>query len=60
MYPLGPEEKGRWHLVGTKEAAGVEGTGADVDRVVVVGATSPMVGPLAGGELEELEPHVID
>ena len=52
MYPLEPEEKGRWNLIGTKAAVEVDGTGADVGEPVAGGVRCAVVsvsGLLAGG-----------
>ena len=48
VYPLGPEEKGRWHLIGTEEALEVE----------VAGTIGSTVSPFAGGGRLELGLHV--
>ena len=50
VYPLGPEEKGRWCLVGTEEVTDMVGTGRTADSV-----EGP---PGGGGWLEELRPLV--
>ena len=49
VCPLGPEEKGRWYLVGTEETVEVEWVGTDMDGVEVAGTIGSTVGPLAGG-----------